>query len=192
MSEIQKTKVFVYNLPPNSSKENLLKLFGKCGRIESIIIKKNYAFIKYYSSKAASDSIRNFNNITYFGVKIYVTYSNSLRDEKNRINRNEKEKERDIYFFKNNKINESINNINNKYNINNNYNTNNIYKINNNSNNNYNINNNSNNNNQNHNPKRNFENRKKRFARCRKSPNRSFSTSLSDEDIYYYNPCDYR
>ena len=160
MIEPQKNKIFVYNIPPNSTRENLLKLFSKCGKIENIAIKKNYAFIDYVSPKAVEDAIRNFNNITYYGIKINVYHSNHINDEK-KINKSES-------INKNNKkhnfVHESHSSNKNK-NLNINKNTHTHYI-------------------QNNLNSLLFKNRKRRFAKRRKSPNRSFDDSSSDEDIF--------
>ena len=152
MSNIQRNKIFVYNLPSNANKENLIKLFCKCGEIENISIKKNYAFISYLSYKSAEDAIKNFNDITFFGQKICVTYSNSMNERKHKFNK--------YNIFNNyNNIKSHININNNKENGNNNI----QYKL---FEKKYNI--------------FSFKKRKERFIHYRKSPNRSFSVSLSD------------
>ena len=157
MSYPEKNKIFIYNIPPNSTKENLLKLFSKCGSIENITIKKNYAFISYSSHKSAEEAIRNFNNITYYGIKINVYYSNS-----------EDKKEKPKKIENNTNFHKKINfiNKNNFHNHNYNKNANNnssLQKIN------LDI--------------FDFKKRKNRFNKCRKSPDRSFNDSFSFEDI---------
>ena len=36
------TRIFIRNLPPKITEEDLNKLFSKCGKIEEIIIKNNF------------------------------------------------------------------------------------------------------------------------------------------------------
>ena len=154
------TRIFIRNLPPKVTEEDLSLLFSKCGKIEEIIIKNNFAFIEYTTVQSSLNAIRNFNNYNVHGTKIVVEQAKT-RNEKiaekmrekcfkcgdyghfakdcrvgivNNIDKNEDDK----------KMNIEENNIEKEYN------------------------------------KLGFNERKKRFRHCRKSPKRSFNESLSD------------
>ena len=154
------TRIFIRNLPPKVTEEDLSLLFSKCGKIEEIIIKNNFAFIEYTTVQSSLNAIRNFNNYNVHGTKIVVEQAKT-RNEKiaekmrekcfkcgdyghfakdcrvgivHNIDKNEDDK----------KMNIEENNIEKEYN------------------------------------KLGFNERKKRFRHCRKSPKRSFNESLSD------------
>ena len=154
------TRIFIRNLPPKVTEEDLSLLFSKCGKIEEIIIKNNFAFIEYTTVQSSLNAIRNFNNYNVHGTKIVVEQAKT-RNEKiaekmrekcfkcgdyghfakdcrvgivHNIDKNEEDK----------KMNIEENNIEKEYN------------------------------------KLGFNERKKRFRHCRKSPKRSFNESLSD------------
>ena len=156
------TRIFIRNLPPKVTEEDLSLLFSKCGKIEEIIIKNNFAFIEYTTVQSSLNAIRNFNNYNVHGTKIVVEQAKT-RNEKiaekmrekcfkcgdyghfakdcrvgivHNIDKNEDDK----------KMNIEENNIEKEYN------------------------------------KLGFNERKKRFRHCRKSPKRSFNESLSDLD----------
>ncbi len=161
------TRIFIRNLPPKITDDDLNKLFSKCGKIEEIIIKNNFAFIEYSTVQSSLNAIRNFNDYNFHGTKIVVEQAKT-RNEKIAEKMREKCFKCGDYghFAKDCRVNlhnNSINNINNN-NLNNNINTANnemiIDKDN----------------------KMGFNERKKRFRHCRKSPKRSFNESLSDLD----------
>ena len=160
------TRIFIRNLPPKITDEDLNKLFSKCGKIEEIIIKNNFAFIEYTTVQSSLNAIRNFNDYNFHGTKIVVEQAKT-RNEKIAEKMREKCFKCGDYghFAKDCRVNiahnNSINNINNNINmniVNNNEMV--IEKDN----------------------KMGFNERKKRFRHCRKSPKRSFNESLSDFD----------
>ena len=152
------TRIFIRNLPLKVKEEDLSNLFSKCGKVEEVILKTNFAFIEYGSVQSSLNAIRNFNNYNFKGSKIIVEQAKT-RDEKLQ------ERERENCFkcgeyghfakdckepkkkFKGNFIRENIDFKN-------------LKDLKNSS---------------------NFNLRKKRFRNCRKSPKRSFSlSSFSD------------
>ena len=162
------TRIFIRNLPPKITDDDLNKLFSKCGKIEEIIIKNNFAFIEYSTVQSSLNAIRNFNDYNFHGTKIVVEQAKT-RNEKIAEKMREKCFKCGDYghFAKDCRVNLHNNMANN---INNNINNNNINVVNNEMiiDKDYN--------------KMGFNERKKRFRHCRKSPKRSFNESLSDFD----------
>ena len=162
------TRIFIRNLPPKITDDDLNKLFSKCGKIEEIIIKNNFAFIEYSTVQSSLNAIRNFNDYNFHGTKIVVEQAKT-RNEKIAEKMREKCFKCGDYghFAKDCRVNLHNNMANN---INNNINNNNINVVNNEMiiDKDYN--------------KMGFNERKKRFRHCRKSPKRSFNESLSDLD----------
>ena len=160
------TRIFIRNLPPKITDDDLNKLFSKCGKIEEIIIKNNFAFIEYSTVQSSLNAIRNFNDYNFHGTKIVVEQAKT-RNEKIAEKMREKCFKCGDYghFAKDCRVNLHNNMANN---INNNINNNNINVVNNEMiiDKDYN--------------KMGFNERKKRFRHCRKSPKRSFNESLSD------------
>ncbi len=156
------TRIFIRNLPPKVTDDDLNMLFSKCGKIEEIIIKNNFAFIEYSTVQSSLNAIRNFNNYNFHGIKIVVEQAKT-RNEKIAEKLREKCFKCGEYghFAKDCNSPNSLNNSNNnEYNNINNVENNHIIE----------------------NIKKNmgFNDRKKRFKHCRKSPKRSFNESLSD------------
>ena len=156
------TRIFIRNLPPKVTDDDLNMLFSKCGKIEEIIIKNNFAFIEYSTVQSSLNAIRNFNNYNFHGIKIVVEQAKT-RNEKIAEKLREKCFKCGEYghFAKDCNGPNSLNNSNNnEYNNINNVENNQIIE----------------------NIKKNmgFNDRKKRFKHCRKSPKRSFNESLSD------------
>ena len=83
------TRIFISNLPIKVNEEDLSNLFSKCGKVEEVILKKNFAFIEYGSVQSSLNAIRNFNNYNFKGSKIIVEQAKT-RDEK--LQEREKEK----------------------------------------------------------------------------------------------------
>ena len=155
------TRIFIRNLPPKVTEDDLSTLFSKCGKIEEIIIKNNFAFIEYSTVQSSLNAIRNFNDYNFHGTKILVEQAKT-RNEKIAEKMREKCFKCGDYghFAKDCRIgitHNINNNINNNMNLGNNI-ENNIEKD----------------------IKIGFNERKKRFRHCRKSPKRSFNESLSD------------
>jgi len=157
------TRIFIRNLPPKVTEDDLNKLFSKCGKIEEIIIKNNFAFVEYSTVQSSLNAIRNFNDYNFHGTKIVVEQAKT-RNEKIAEKMREKCFKCGDYghFAKDCRIgitHNTNNNINNNKNLGNNI-ENIIDKD----------------------IKLGFNERKKRFRHCRKSPKRSFNESLSDLD----------
>ena len=75
------TRIFIRNLPQKVNEEDLNVLFSKCGKIEEIIIKNNFAFIQYSTVQSSQNAIRNFNDYNFHGTKIVVEQAKT-RNEK--------------------------------------------------------------------------------------------------------------
>ena len=152
------TRIFIRNLPQKVTEDELKTLFSKCGKIEEITIKNNFAFIQYSTFQSSLNAIRNFNEYNFHGTKILVEQAKT-RSEKMA----EKLKEKCFkckkygHFAKDCKGNniQISNNENNDY-------SNNDMII------------------EKENDNLGFNHRKRRFRHCRKSPKRSFNESLSD------------
>ena len=160
------TRIFIRNLPQNVTEQDLNALFSKCGKIDEIIIKNNFAFIQYNTFQSAQNAIRNFNDYNFHGAKIVVEQAKT-RNEKMAEKLREKCFKCGEYghFAKdckgsNSQASNNTNN-NNNYFKNANMNMNNdIMEL--------------------DDDNLGFNARKKRFKRCRKSPKRSFNESISD------------
>ena len=155
------TRIFIRNLPQKVTEDDLNSLFSKCGKIEEIIIKNNFSFIEYATVQSSLNAIRNFNNYNFHGTKIVVEQAKT-RNEKIAEKMREKcfkcgdyghfAKDCRVGIAHNmDKIGGGEKNM--------------IVE--------------DNNNEQEYN-KLGFNERRKRFRHCRKSPKRSFNESLSD------------
>ena len=161
------TRIFIRNLPQNVTEQDLNALFSKCGKIDEIIIKNNFAFIQYNTFQSAQNAIRNFNDYNFHGAKIVVEQAKT-RNEKMAEKLREKCFKCGEYghFAKdckgsNSQASNNTNNNNNNYFKNANMNMNNdIMEL--------------------DDDNLGFNGRKRRFKRCRKSPKRSFNESISD------------
>ena len=154
------TRIFIRNLPPKVTEEDLNTLFSKCGKIEEIIIKNNFAFIEYSTVQSSLNAIINFNDYNFHGTKIVVEqaktknekiaekmrekcfkcgdYGHFAKDCRIGITHNlDKNGGNKSMKIEESKIEKDYNNLG-------------------------------------------FNERKKRFRHCRKSPKRSFNESISD------------
>lgn len=86
---IPNTRIFIRNLPVKVNEDDLNMLFSKCGKIEEIILKTNFAFIQYCTIQSAQNAIRNFNDYNFHGTKIVVEQAKT-RNEKMQERMNEK------------------------------------------------------------------------------------------------------
>ena len=154
------TRIFIRNLPQKVTEDDLNSLFSKCGKIEEIIIKNNFAFIEYSTVQSSLNAIRNFNDYNFHGTKIVVEQAKT-RNEKIAEKMREKCFKCGDYghFAKDCRVGIAHNSDKNGVEKNMIIEENNIEKD-------YN--------------KLGFNERKKRFRHCRKSPKRSFNESLSD------------
>ena len=154
------TRIFIRNLPQKATEDDLNCLFSKCGKIEEIIIKNNFAFIEYSTVQSSLNAIRNFNDYNFHGTKIVVEqaktknekiaekmrekcfkcgdYGHFAKDCRIGISHNlDKNGGNKSMKIEESKIEKDYNNLG-------------------------------------------FNERKKRFRHCRKSPKRSFNESISD------------
>lgn len=75
------TKLFVGNLPAETTLNELTELFGKFGRINlelSVVKEENYAFIHFYKQEEAQVACNELNNSLFKNRYIRVQYSTSL------------------------------------------------------------------------------------------------------------------
>ena len=157
------TRIFIRNLPQNVTDEELNVLFSKCGKIDEIVIKNNFAFIQYNTFQSSQNAIRNFNDYNFHGTKIVVEQAKTKNEKIAEKLKEKCYKCREFgHFAKDCKgPNLQTNKLTNNYKISN-----------------------ANNNIILEKEYRNlgFNERKKKFKHCRKSPKRSFNESLSDID----------
>ena len=154
------TRIFIRNLPPKVTEEDLNTLFSKCGKIEEIIIKKNFAFIEYSTVQSSLNAIRNFNDYNFHGTKIVVEQAKTKNEKIAEKMREKCFKCGDYgHFAKDCRIGITHNLDKNGGNKNMKIEESKIEKDYNNL---------------------GFNERKKRFRHCRKSPKRSFNESISD------------
>ena len=71
------------------NEEDLSNLFSKCGKVEEVILKTNFAFIEYANVQSSLNAIRNFNDYNFRGSKIIVELAKT-RNEKLQERENEK------------------------------------------------------------------------------------------------------
>ena len=154
------TRIFIRNLPQKVTQDDLKTLFSKCGKVDEIIIKNNFAFIQYSTVQSSQNAIRNFNDYNFHGTKIVVEQAKT-RNEKIAEKMREKCFKCGDYghFAKDCRVGIVHNSDKNGGEKNMIIEGNNIEKD-------Y--------------EKLGFNERKKRFRHCRKSPKRSFNESLSD------------
>ena len=154
------TRIFIRNLPPKVTEEDLNTLFSKCGKIEEIIIKNNFAFIEYSTVQSSLNAIRNFNDYNFHGTKIVVEQAKTKNEKIQEKMREKCFKCGDYgHFAKDCRIGITHNLDKNGGNKNMKIEESKIEKDYNNL---------------------GFNERKKRFRHCRKSPKRSFNESISD------------
>lgn len=75
------SRVFVRNLPSKATEAEIESLFSRCGKIEEIVLKTNFAFIQFSSFQASLEAINQFNDYTLYGNRISVEQAKS-RTEK--------------------------------------------------------------------------------------------------------------
>ena len=154
------TRIFIRNLPAKVTEEDLNTLFSKCGKIEEIIIKNNFAFIEYSTVQSSLNAIRNFNDYNFHGTKIVVEQAKTKNEKIQEKMREKCFKCGDYgHFAKDCRIGITHNLDKNGGNKNMKIEESKIEKDYNNL---------------------GFNERKKRFRHCRKSPKRSFNESISD------------
>ena len=154
------TRIFIRNLPAKVTEEDLNTLFSKCGKIEEIIIKNNFAFIEYSTVQSSLNAIRNFNDYNFHGTKIVVEQAKTKNEKIAEKMREKCFKCGDYgHFAKDCRIGITHNLDKNGGNKSMKIEESKIEKD-------YN--------------KLGFNERKKRFRHCRKSPKRSFNESISD------------
>lgn len=75
---VDRTKLFVGNLPANTPLPELLELFTPFGPINHqlcVVKDDNYAFVHFYSNKSAEDAVRAVNGAFFHGRYLRVEYS---------------------------------------------------------------------------------------------------------------------
>ena len=69
------TKLYVANLPPDYSEQDLHHLFSSCGQVTELDIIKNYAFVHMGTNEAAQNAMAKYNNSSVNGRIIQVQLS---------------------------------------------------------------------------------------------------------------------
>lgn len=75
------SRIFIRNIPAKYSVSDLESLFSKCGKVEEIILKNNYAFIQYPSYKNSEEAIQKFNNTYLSGNLIVVEFAKTKTEK---------------------------------------------------------------------------------------------------------------
>ena len=75
------SRVFLRNLPGKITESEIENLFSKCGTIDEIVLKSNFAFIQFSTPGASEDAIAKYNDYFLYGNHISVELAKS-RNEK--------------------------------------------------------------------------------------------------------------
>ena len=101
-----RTKLYVSNFPPNSTRRSLTEFFSKFGQVlECAIMWDKYAFIHYGTMEEAQNAVRKANSMYFMGQKLFIQLSTS----KNRQSNNWYQQEAEKLLAKANELNLSQN-----------------------------------------------------------------------------------
>lgn len=96
-----RTKLYVSNLPKNSTRRQLTEFFNRFGNVlECAIMWNMYAFIHYASRKEASDALKKASNKRFMGRKLTIQLSISKHRQESNWYQKEVEK-LEMKLFKN-------------------------------------------------------------------------------------------
>jgi len=89
-------QVFVTKLSPRVTVKDLLREFGRFGRIRNLKLKRGYAFIEYYDKDKSKYAIKELNDKKLFGQqqRIVVEEAKDYKRERQRRRRKERKRSR--------------------------------------------------------------------------------------------------